>query len=356
MLTLLTALGLLVQPTPELDRVALVFDPAAGRAVHKTFEGSHVLNVESYRRTVGDQTSSAPMPVRIRSQQQLEVIDEAQEVRGGWPQRLRRTYVGGKLEAQLESLEEGAERELVSIALKSQVRGASVAFLWIADEAEYGRAYDAHELPERWLPDLVADLDLLALLPPGEVAVGETWTVGPEALAAVLAPFGNPHLEEPPKSTDPMLLRSLGAGVGANLQQAFGGQASGEVELELAALDGDLARVKVRIPRVSLVRDLTDYTSKARLEHEEVAGFEPTNGRLALDLAGQGELVWNRAAGRAQSLELTLQETVSMGVRSVIGDKIEVWDEIQLTGLLTQRFTSEPGEAPPVPGPAVTGK
>jgi len=354
MLTLLPILGLFVPSTP-LDRVALTFDPAPGRAVRKTFEGSHVLTVESYRRTLGDQTATAPMPVRIHAQQHLEVVDEASVVRDGRPERLRRTYVGGSLEARLESLEPGAERELAKIELGSQVRGASVLFEWIADEAEYGRCYDARELPERWLPDLVADLDLLALLPPAEVAVGETWTVGPEALAAVLAPFGNPHLEAPPKNADRMLLRSLGAGVGANLQQAFGGASSGDVELELVALDGDLARVKVRVPRVSLVRDLTEYTSKAQLELEEEAGFEPSNSRLAIDLAGQGELVWNRAAGRAQSLELNLQETVTMGVR-VVGEAVEVWDEIRLTGLLTQRFGSEPGEATPAPGPAVTGK
>lgn len=349
-----TTLLLLAAPGPRVqDTVEITFSPAVDRAVAKVVSTKHVLTADGFRRQIGDETTTMPLALRLESEQYLSVVDEYRESAGGRPRELRRTYGDAGLRAALQPLVDPPVAAS-KIDLQSQIREASVVFTWVPEEEHYGRYYDAAELPERWLPDLHFDLDALALLPPGPVAVGSSWRVGVDGLESVLVAYGDPRLAEAPKGTDRMLLRTLGTGAGANLHRAFGGESSGGMKLTLKSVDGDLARIAIEVARVNLVRDLTDYTQTATLRREQEIGVETQGGRLALELQGRGELIWDRAAGRMVSLELSLQENLIMGVRQNVPDleTAEVWDEIRLTGILTHRVKCSPTEPVPVPGPA----
>ena len=342
---LLTALS-----TAPSTGQGVTFQPIPGKAVEKTVRSSHVLTVDGFRRTVEGETTTIPMPLRLESEQKTVFVDEYRSIEAGHPAVFRRTYQGSGLTASLRPIGDD-QTPPIKVQLDSPIKDASVVFTWIPAEGAYARYCDAAELTERWLPDLPGELDLCGLLPPPEATVGATWSVDAEAIGRVMAAFGEQHFEAP-KGMDRMLLRTLGVGVGANLHQAMGGQSSGRVDLKLAAVEGDLARIEISAGRLNFVRDVTDYTADSQLRREEDVGVKPTTGRLVLDLQGHGELVWNRAAGRAQSLELRLAETVSMAVDSdVEGTKIT--EEMRMSGVFTHRMDVIPAEPIPVPGPVV---
>lgn len=345
---------LLAAPGPlGQDTVEISFAPIAGRAVSKTVSTRHTLRADGFRRQIGDESTVMPLALKLDSEQYLTVVDEYRTAANGRPTELRRTYRDGGMRAELQP-QVDPPAPPSKVELQSEIRDASVVFTWVPDEEQYGRYYDAAELPERWLPDLHFDLDALALLPEGSVSVGSSWTVGVGGLESLLVAYGDQHLAEAPRGSDRMLLRTLGTGAGANLHRAFGGESSGGMKLTLKSVDGDLARIGIEVGRVNLVRDLTDYTRSAVLRREQESGVATEGGRLALELQGRGELVWDRAAGRMVSLELSLQENVTMGVRQNLpdGETVEVWDEIRLTGILTHRVKCAPAEPVPVPGPA----
>lgn len=68
-------------------------------------------------------------------------------------------------------------------AFESVLEEATIRFAWDPATAAYGTSAAAgHDLPVEALAGLREDGDLRALLPPGDVAIGDEWTIGPSAL------------------------------------------------------------------------------------------------------------------------------------------------------------------------------
>lgn len=351
MIPTLTLLAAAVQPLAVQQEVRIQFAPDSGVSLDKVVSTRHSLISQGFRRTIGSESEIIPLPIKLESSQRVVVSDQYVASRGGRPVTLRRYYKGGNVESKLGSTVD--ENLPVSVVdLPSQIKDASVVFTWVPEEEAYGRYYDGAELPERWLPGLAFDMDALELLPAEPVPIGGSWKVEAGELRGLFSTFAGQRYEEAPRGTDRMLLRTLGAGIGANLHRVVSGECTGGAELTLEKVDAGLATIQISINRISVINDLTDYMQGEDLRREKEAGVDAQAGRMAVDFSGRGTMVWNLEAGHLQELKIALQENATMGAKMVVeNQEEEIWDELILAGTLILSIECEPGSLPEAPGP-----
>jgi hypothetical protein len=234
------------------------------------------------------------------------------------------------------------------------IAGTSVVFTWVEEEQGYGRYFDAKEGRESQLPGLAEDLDLRALLPDGEVEPGSRWSVDLYALRDILGPGGNFHFRDP-ENPDPMLLRTLKAGVGMSLYGYLTESATGGATVEFLGVE-ERAGVRVAVLKldaeVQTLRDRTQFARENASKEERVAGVEQLGVHISLGLRGTGEVLWNLAEGRVERFEFSAEEEVGMQIRfQVPGDDFEREQNMTLAGEFRLALEVEPTDPPPVPGP-----
>lgn len=350
----LLALGL-APPEKTQEKISLTFAVPDGTVLRKEWSTEHTLVMTGLTRGTADVTARrTDLSVALSTRQRVALVDEYRRVSGGRPLELRRTYESAELSAsQTYRVEEPPPP--IEVTLKSAFSGHSVVFTWVEEEQGYGRYYDARELKEVWLPDLAEDTDLRCLLPAGPVTVGEGWSVPAAALGDLLAHGGDLHMEagEVQGQAARMLVRTLGVGVGGALQQAFGGQSTGEARVRLEAVlddDGPVARLAVELDDLRYLADISEYADEHSMRVEVEGGLERTSGRLALDLSGKGTLLWDLAAQRARSFELTADERVSLRVVLQADEQTGAYeDAMVLSGILRLRVQVAPCPPPPAP-------
>jgi len=338
-LSFLCFLGIAQEPT------SLTFSPAQGSVIQKTWITGHQLYVDSFFHTVDGKREPVEMRVGITTERILQVVDEYQETSAGRPLRLRRTYKQIEQVTTLSPLV--ADFEPSRTEQTTPLLGSSVVFTWVEDEKDYGRYYDAEEGDESWLPGLTEDMDFRMLLPEGPVSLGQTWKLEARQLRDLLANGGDLHFQSD-KSMDRMLVRTLGTGVGGGLHRLFEGSSQGDVTVTLEALSEEVAVLKLLLEKVRFVTDLGAYAEAHRLKRELASGHEDTTGRLFLELTGSGELIWDRREGRARRFELVATETVSLRIKTTIGDGY-FQDEMNMSGQLKMLVEFTPAEALPAP-------
>lgn len=339
---------------PAAAAESIRFAPAEGSTVRKVWTTTHDLRSEAIVTAVGERQITGATQVLLVGTEQLEVIDEYRRVAGGRPLELRRSYL---------TIEHGATMAPAgdlratprAIVRRGPIEGTSVVFTWVDEEQGYGRYFDALEGREPQLPGLAEDLDLRVLLPQGDVEPGSRWNVDLFALRDVLGPGGNLHFREP-DAADPMLLRTINAGVGSSLF----GYLSDSVTGGAATVDfvGVEERDGVRVAVLKLdvefraLRDRTQFARQNASKEERVAGVEQLGVQIGLELRGTGEVLWNLDENRAEGLSFTAQQAVAMQIRfQVPGEDVEREQEMRLTGEFRLALDVEPTEAPPVPGP-----
>lgn len=345
---------LLLPPAGAQEQHAIELGVEDGAVLQKVWSAEHRLVLEKFERRYGDDPPlTQELRLRLDSEHVIEVVDEYREVVAGRPTDLRRTYLSARVDAtQTLAGDQPLER---GTRLVSPFEGVSVVFTWIDEEGGYGRYYDAAELDEEWLASVRDDFDLRAVLPAGPVAVGASWSMDPQDLRDLLAPCGNLQLaaSEATDQADRLLQRSLRAGVGGSLAAAFGGQASGTIEVTLAAVEGDRATLALRLSSLVYLRDITDFAEENRLRVEDEAGVERTTGRLVLELDGEGQVLWNLSAGRAERLDLSATQRVRIAVTLRGGEagNQEYEDRLSMSGKLEVQCAIAPAATPPPPPP-----
>lgn len=274
------------------ETVELRFEPDLERPVRKVWTSSGRRELERLQvRTDGVTSEPEDLAMVLTGSKRLVVLDRYVRVGGGRPLELVRTYEELDAKRKLATVSAG-EEDTVFATDACAIEGRSVRFRW--DGGAYERAPDdVRERDEHAgtddLAGLAADLDLLALLPPGpvaRVAPGDAWPVRFEAFRDVLRPGGRLACTTEPRE--------------------------GEGQRELAerlwsSLTGEV---------VARYAGAGEAPDTARIELEGTYGGEgalpgPDAQRMETRMRFEGTVVWDLALGRARSLSLTTAGTVA---------------------------------------------
>jgi len=325
----------------------LRFEPAAVTVLSKNLYISHELALESMGQTLaGGPFRPERIAGSISTWHKVTVDDELLEVQDGVPARLRRTFTdlggGGKLRFGPQTGPRTREEEAV---LTSPMRDRTVDLLWVPEERSWSRCWSRLEADEVWLAGLDGDADLLALLPPGEVAVGESWEIPLTAVRALLAPGGNTLIT--PRTRN-VFSRTVEIGVGGDFSEILASELSGRLSARLAEVREEggarLARVELALEGLHGVNDRTELWRTSMPIEEKREKARLLGAFLEYTLDATGVLVWDLTAGHARSLELEgRQRFVTTLSKDLAGPQGPTRMDAQSTfaGTLTLSFTVE---------------
>ncbi len=296
-------------PAPAAP-VRLARAPRVGERLAYAFVLDHALVAQRLVTRIGDVRQSSQDGIELSGRLALRFADEVREVSGGRAVVFRRVLEDAKLHVDMKIQAQGAAPRALTLDGTSPLSQVGVVFRWFPAAGTWGRIYDAQEVSEEFLPRLEPELDLSLFLPPEPVALGAVWTVSPDRLDRVFAYGGLVPLRFG-KGDDAVLVRTAALGLGGPLVEVFGGQTTGTVEARLESLEGSVARIALALD-VRAERDQTALHRAKLSPGDRMDGIEIQGARLTWSFRGTGELTWNVAEGRAQSLSLTGSETVAL--------------------------------------------
>lgn len=336
---LATLAGLTAQEGPR----ELRFEVAPGTELLKTLTYSHGLRIAA----VSQMRTGAP-PVRdptggwVEAEQTVVVRDRYERVADGLPTSLLRDWerAFGKALATLQQgpgprlaldKEQGAHFKVDFFS--PLVPQGAVVFEWIEEEGDWGRMYDTVDGPESYLAELDGDFDLLALLPAGPVAPGDTWEVPPERVPLLLAPGGDSCLW--PKSYGDIFARNVLIGVGGNVAECFPDDAE-VVSHATCTYRGTRTVDGLELGVIEVQLDVTSFTDRTRRyelgmpDQERASETLLEQAVMQFELRGTGEALWSLDEGRLHSWELVGQQRLIGLVTKTGAWDVEAEDE---TGL-----------------------
>jgi hypothetical protein len=293
--------------------------PQEGLVLRKVFEREARLELTALEMTVdGGSHGEMPKPeLSIELAESNTFLDRCAAVEDGRVTKLVRTFE--KLsEERDERIVEGEASEQQTASAHSDLQGETVEFTWDSGEGEYSAEFEGGEGDSKLLEGLVAELDLCAFLPQGEVEEGASWDVPASAFGSLLCP-------------------------GGDLKLVAEGQLEHGAELELArSLQGTIRATLRAADEQGLARiDLElELSARAERELEDDSGSERQSNAYQLS----GELAWNSADGHFQSIELTgtvrssivTAREVEMGGRDFTTER-----SLEFAGDVTYRLRAE---------------
>jgi len=319
----------------------------------KTFKTSIELNLDDLSMTMNGQESPMPMEIDMSNTTEFSVVveDEYVSVSDGRPAELKRAYdtISSHTEVKVEMDMMGTTTtQDMPISAGSELEGMTVRFKWNEDEKRYDATFAEEKGEEELLEDLFEDMDFRALLPSGAVSPDDEWSIEASKLASVLAPGGN--LKLVPEDLDAETMMGMNPNQGS-MSDWFGESLEGEVVATFKGTrkgdDGtELGVIELRID-ISNAVDLTEMVS----EMMENAELPPEAGDMEIDhmdievsLEAEGTLLWNLAAGRAESFELSGDFSMLMNMGMSIssqGMDMEIETSIEMSGSMNSTATIE---------------
>ena len=322
------------------DRVS--FEPAEGLSLFKLVTVDHELNLDRLAfSTHGNQPIPDAVGGWLTSNVRQSIQDDYLSVADGRPQVLRRTYrkLAGKAQLNVTGARGKVDDKTTS---SSPLQGKSVLFTWIEDEGEYARTYDYLDGEEELLRDLAGDVDLLALLPPGEVSEGDTWPLDAAGLRDVLAPGGDVRAVP---DEEGYFARSVEVGTGGDLADVLSRDlAGGGTATYLGVRDVEgrrLAAIAVELSVVS-TRDRTRAYGKHLPADERREARQLKSVIVDYTLEGSGELLWDLEGGHFESFVFEGQETFATKVTKRESDGRQTYDvseHTQFSGQLNMEYS-----------------
>lgn len=276
------------------ETTALRFAPDAGSTLRRTFVAEAEFHLAGLSVSVDGEPLESPEDLpsyTTNFREHIEVLDVLQEIAAGRPTAFTRQY-----EVLRQENTETLEGEEASNELSSPLQGRRVLYTYDEDEDRYlVTASDDGDLDEDLADWLAADMDLLLLLPEGEVAPGDEWVVAPNLYLAFMWPGGlldfhrdeDEVTEEERESSRQTIRRLAGSGT-ARLEEVR---------------DSDDSQVAV----IHLELEITtgsEYVwpaSEDGLEKSEVAV------RVEIERKMVGTVLWDVEHGHALSAELECQ-------------------------------------------------
>jgi len=269
----------------------------------------------------------------------IGVTDEYVKVDGSKVLTLRRTFDELSLEGGQEGKTEAAEQF-------SELEDATVEFQWDAESGEYVARYpEDEEGNEDLLENLYADMDLLALLPDGEVSIDDTWEVSGDGLKAVFLPGGVPGMESPDDPQGEEIGEIFKEELTTQLEDAFG-----EFVIRCKYV-GSRDEGEVLVGEISF-----EYEGKASIDlseaiqrvidllGEQMGGVEAdVVATVDLEFEGKGTLLWNLAKGHVHAFDMKGDITVLADLEadgSAAGQSHSIVVSAELSGEATWSMTT----------------
>ncbi len=294
------------------------FHPAAGVAVSKELTVSSTFYVDDISAAMDGselppQMMEAAMEEGIMFEALIEVTDEYVSTQDGKLLTLLRTFDNLALEAGPES---GAE----SVDEFGELEDSTVHFQWDEESGEYVKSFHEGDGEEDLLEGLLADMDLLALLPDGEVSEGDTWEATGEGLATVFLPGGIPAASTDEDDESAELNDLFEEEIEAQFEEAFEGFA---VSCTYAGTreEGDLnlGVIEYKFEGTAAI-DLSDLLQAAiDMQGEQMGGLEADiMASIDMEFEGEGTLLWNLEAGHISSFEMNGELTLIVDIEADI--------------------------------------
>ena len=306
----------LVAFTQPLDQPA--FAPAEGASVTKTFVVGGDFSLDEFSAIVDGQDLGAmlgSMEMNIEVENTITVTDTYVSSNGGRPEKLKRSFdsLEGLTTVSMQTDFGGEDQDMSS---ESDLEGLTVVFTWDDEEEAYDVALEGEDDDEELLEGLVEDMDLRVFLPPGEVAVDDTWEVDLKLLDDVAFPGGDLKIlpedaeEEGPESE--IFDEIFGEDFDEYLEDLLEG--SCVCTYKGISEEEGLAEIHVAI-EIGSAADLTEMLTQIIEGLADEFGEEvPVTIELAdlnLDFEGEGVLMWDLEQGRMASFELNADMIVA---------------------------------------------
>lgn len=314
---LLATIGTPILLGLSLPRETVNFGPAAGLSLKKTFESTTEMTLDEMDMLMNGEPMPFPMEmdISISIEQSIAVVDTYGETVDGRPARLERTYdtLSNNAISSISSSMMGDDES--EAAGESELEGLTVIFSWDADEGDYSVAFaEGSDGDEELLDGLAEDMDLRALLPEGDVAEGDTWSIDADSIVDLLAPGGD--LAIIPEDTD---LGGMGmpGGGGMDIRQMLG-DVDGDVSAELTGIrEGETGRIAVIALSLEIesTNDLTEFVQEMMEDAEmppEAGNMEIESVDVEMSVEGEGELLWNVTTGHFVELNLSTEMESTM--------------------------------------------
>lgn len=341
--TLLAAPALLAFALPE-TKIELRVEE--GDSITRTFTTKAELTLDNMDMTMNGQAPPMmpEMDMTMTTEAEIVVTDEIEKVADGRATRFLRTFdtltQETSMEMEVDMMGQTQSNEM-SVPASSELEGKTVLFEWDGGDYKAKWPEDAEE-DEKLLEGLVADMDLTAFLPEGPVEEGDEWQIDPKKLIPVMAPGGNLKLMPEDVETPGMM------GVESNFgsfsdwfQENLDGDVSVTFQGTRENEGANVAVLEVHFELENAV-DLTEMVRTAMEEAElppEAQDLDIDHMDLEVAYEGQGQLLWDLAAGRAQSLDLsgdfTLMVDYGMSM-SAQGMDMTIESTIEMSGSLGQ--------------------
>jgi hypothetical protein len=277
----------------------LDFHPADGSEANKHFalEGDFELDDltmmvdgQDMTQMMGDQDVSGDFTALI------EIVDNYVKTVDGKPIELRREYVESSAEWSMVD-DSGTNENL------SDLDGETLVFKWNDEAKKYDVTYaDGEGDPEKLTHEGI-DLDYRTLLPGKEVAAGDRWTVERDGMVTALF-FGlevSQIVEQMQSEDMPPEMAGMVEEILPEFAKLFD-NLKGECEYAGTRTEGETPVGAIKLTLKSEgTADLASALAAAIEAQVGEQGVEVSIGSAALTLTleGQGELLWNTAAGRA---------------------------------------------------------
>lgn len=297
-------------------------------AEFKVEEASFTVNGEPMPGEVLDQVMAQEILISLA----IDATETFVATKDGKPTDLLRAYE--KIKTSAEIGDETKESDT-----PSDLEGKTVRFTWNEKTKAYDKSFHESKGDEGDLERLIDDMEVRALLPDKKVSEGDTWTVDATALEALFFPGG--VISSAKDKGDGPDLDAIVEDVGQQIQEALkdfrvtctykGTREEGGTKVGAIAFvyDG-----KADIDLVPMLEKLAESVGG-----EGVPEMDFT-ASAAMQLEGEGLLLWDLAAGVMHSYEMKSKVGFDLNVQ-VHADQDGQQIEVALSGSLGGNVTWE---------------
>ncbi len=285
---------------------ALVYAPAEGTILTRTFHQASESQLESDSLTIGDeQVEKEDLDLELTTERSIVITDEIESMGAGQPLRLIRRF-DELASAVTYSSEEFEDRTRPEV---SDLEGVSVLVTWDAEDEEYDfEPAEDEEIDEALLEHLQEDMDFRLFLPEDEVDEGASWEIPVPAWISVNSPSGYLSFRYEEEEHDDNDLKMI-------LARKEATEGEGEATFEEVRVENGR--------KLAVIAFRFELSSDVEVEFEPPATEEVISQTRGLEQSFEieGELLWDLEHGHAHSFSATSEAVTTFSQRAVGPDE-----------------------------------
>jgi hypothetical protein len=317
-----------------VPRDGVNFAPAEGLKLTKTFEGHMEFELDSIRMIVNGEEQDTPMDEMPTGSADYTIVvrDHFKSLANGRPTDLLRSIV--EISASTES-SDGDSNE----GSMDDLEGDVVRFVWDEDAGAYTVTREEGEGEEEALALLTPDMDYRALLPRGDVAVDQEWTVsGPEVMRVLIPGIDLKAAAESGIEIDGEKIPEAAVRL---MDTFFSGITATCTYKGLSKVDTvDVAEIAVKIE----IQSSVDVDPSEFGENMDMGGGN-MEVVVSVTMSLEGTLLWNPRAGHFHSFVLEGDGSVEAHMTMSIPDfDMEMENEMAASITIEQKSHAEAAE------------